>query len=1079
MKEAEQKPNPPAGREAAAAGAGDPPSGGALGTLIAWSLRNRVLVTLLTVLAVGWGAWSLLSTPVDAIPDLSDVQVIVYTEHRGQSPRIVEDQVTYPLTTALVSVPGSKAVRGYSFFGYSLAYVIFDDGTDPYWARSRVLEYLNAAQKRLPPGVTPALGPDGSGVGWVFEYALVSHERSLQELRSLQDWYLKYGLTGVEGVAEVASLGGFVKQYQVNVDPARLEALDIPLADVEAAIRQGNMDAGGEVVEMGEAEFMVRGLGYLRGVEDIRNLPLRLNPGTGAPVFVGDVADVTVGPEMRRGIAELDGFGEVVGGIVVMRQGRNALEVIEAVKEKLEELSAGLPGDVRIVPVYDRSGLILRAIDNLRSKLVQEMLIVAAVCALFLLHARSALVAAFTLPAAVLAAFAAMRLQGLSANIMSLGGIAIAIGAMVDGAIILIENVHKHMEREHLLPPEARRDHWEVVLGAAREVGPAVFWSLLVITVSFAPVFTLEAQEGRLFRPLAFTKTYAMAAAAALSVTMVPILAGWFIRGRIPPEERNPVSRALIRLYRPAVRAVLRAPRLVAAGAFLIVAATAVPFSRLGSEFMPPLFEGDLLYMPTTLPGVSVAKARELLQQTDKIIKSFPEVEQVFGKIGRAETATDPAGLDMVETTIRLRPRAEWREGMTVDRLVAEMDAALKLPGVTNSWTMPIKNRIDMLSTGIKTPVGLKISGPDLDTLEAIGRRVEEALRAVPGTATAFAERAVGGNYLDVAIDRREAARYGLGVSDVQTVIQTALGGMAVTTTVEGLERYPVSLRYARELRDNVEDLKRVLVHGPGGIRVPLGQVARISTSKGPMVIRSEDTRPNAWVFVDVRGMDVGRYVESARPALMEAVRLPQGYSIAWSGEFEHMERANRRLMAVVPLTLFIIVILLYLNTRSMAKTAMVMLAVPFSLVGAVLAVYLLGYNLSPAVWVGMIALAGLDAETGVLMLLYLDNAWRDRVREGRMRSLADLREAVDHGAVRRVRPKVMTAAVILAGLVPILWSGGAGSDVMKRIAAPMLGGIATALLMVLIVFPAIFAIWRGRRRELAERPQSHPITNE
>jgi Cu(I)/Ag(I) efflux system membrane protein CusA/SilA len=1065
MKEALESPDPSEDRKAAVIGEGSgaTPPGGALGTLIAWSLRNRVLVTLLTVLAVGWGAWSLMATPVDAIPDLSDVQVIVYTEHRGQSPRIVEDQVTYPLTTALVSVPGSKAVRGYSFFGYSLAYVIFQDGTDPYWARSRVLEYLNAAQKRLPPGVTPTLGPDGSGVGWVFEYALVSHERSLQELRSLQDWYLKYELTGVEGVAEVASLGGFVKQYQVNVDPARLEALDIPLSQVEMAIRQGNMDAGGEVVEMGEAEFMVRGLGYLRGVEDIRDLPLRLNPGTGAPVFVGDVADVTVGPEMRRGLAELDGFGEVVGGIVVMRQGQNALEVIEAVKAKLKELSAGLPRDVRIVPVYDRSGLIMRSIGNLRNKLLLEMLIVAAVCALFLLHARSALVAVFTLPAAVLMAFGVMRLQGLNANIMSLGGIAIAIGAMVDGAIILIENVHKHMEREHALPPEDRRDHWEVVLHAAREVGPAVFWSLLVITVSFAPVFTLEAQEGRLFRPLAFTKTYAMASAAILSVTMVPILAGWFIRGRIPSEDRNPVSRALIRLYNPVVVAVLRAPRLVVAGAAVVVAITAVPFSRLGSEFMPPLFEGDLLYMPTTLPGVSVAKARELLQQTDKIIKAFPEVDQVFGKIGRAETATDPAGLDMVETTIRLKPVEQWRPGMTVDRLVAEMDAALKLPGVTNSWTMPIKNRIDMLSTGIKTPVGLKISGPDLDTLEAIGRRVEEALRSVPGTATAFAERAVGGNYLDVEIDRREAARYGLGVSDVQTVIQTALGGMTVTTTVEGLERYPVSLRYARELRDNLEDLKRVLVHGPGGIRVPLGQVARISTSKGPMVIRSEDTRPNAWVFVDVRGMDVGRYVESARPALMRAVRLPQGYSIAWSGEFEHMQRANRRLMAVIPLTLFIIVILLYLNTRSMAKTAIVMLAVPFSLVGAVWAVHLLGYNMSPAVWVGMIALAGLDAETGVLMLLYLDNAWRDRVREGRMRSLADLREAIDLGAVRRVRPKVMTAAVILAGLVPILWGDGAGSDVMKRIAAPMAGGVITSVLMELAVYPAVFYLWRKR----------------
>lgn len=1034
-----------------------------MNALIGWSLKNRVLVLLLTALLAGWGTWSLFSTPVDAIPDLSDVQVIVYTEHKGQSPRIVEDQVTYPLTSALVSVPGSRVVRGYSFFGYSLAYVIFEDGTDLYWARSRVLEYLNYAQKRLPPGVTPTLGPDGTGVGWVFEYALVSRKRSLQELRSLQDWYLKFELAGVDGVAEVASLGGFVKQYQVNVDPARLQSLDISLTDVEMAIRGGNMDAGGEVIEMGEMEFMVRGLGYLKGVEDIRNLPVRMGRAGGAPIHVGDIADVAIGPEMRRGIAELDGKGEVVGGIIVMRHGGNALQVIEGVKRKLEELKAGLPEDVEVVPTYDRSHLIGEAIGNLRGKLLEEMLIVALVCAVFLLHARSALVALFTLPTAILAAFAVMRWQGINANIMSLGGIAIAIGAMVDGAIILVENVHKHLEHEQAKPEGERRDHWEVVLAASREVGPAVFWSLLVITASFVPVFTLEAQEGRLFQPLAFTKTYAMAAAALLAVTVIPVLCGYFIRGRIPAEEKNPVNRLLVRLYHPVVRAVLKAPALVLAGAAALVALTALPFSRLGSEFMPPLFEGDLLYMPTTLPGVSVTKAREILQQTDKIIKAFPEVEQVFGKIGRAETATDPAGLDMVETTIRLKPAKAWRPGMTVEKLVEEMDAALKLPGITNSWTMPIKNRIDMLSTGIKTPVGLKISGPDLDTLEAIGRRVEEAVRRVPGTATAFAERAVGGNYLDVAIDRREAARYGVNVSDVQAVIQTALGGMAVSTTVEGLERYPVSLRYARELRDNLEDLKRVMVPVPGGGQVPLGQVAAIGTSKGPMVIRSEDARPNAWVFVDVRGMDIGSYIAKARPALAEAISLPPGYSLAWSGEFEFMQRANRRLMAVIPLTLGIILILLYLNTRSLAKTAIVMLAVPFSLVGAVWTLYLLGYNLSLAVWVGMIALAGLDAETGVIMLLYLDQAWESAKARGKALTWADLREAIDHGAVRRVRPKVMTASVILAGLIPILWSQGAGSDVMKRIAAPMVGGVVTSVLMELVAYPALFYLWKRR----------------
>jgi copper/silver efflux system protein len=1033
-----------------------------LARLIAWSIRNPVLVILAAMLSAGLGAWALSETPIDALPDLSDAQVIVYTEHKGQSPRIVEDQVTYPLTTSLVSVPGARVVRGYSFFGYSLVYVIFADGTDIYWARSRVLEYLSTAQKRMPPGAAPTLGPDASGVGWVYEYALVSDKRSLQELRSLQDWFLKYQLASIEGVAEVASLGGYVKQYQVNVDPSRLAAYGIPLDRVEAAIRGGNSDAGGEVIEMGEAEFMIRGLGYLRGLDDIRDLPISGGDG-GAPVRVRDVADVQVGPEMRRGLAELDGQGEVVGGIVVMRYGQNALQVIDAVKRKIEALGPGLPPDVRIVPTYDRSLLIHRAVDNLRNKLIEEMLIVALVCGIFLLHVRSALVAVFTLPAAVLIAFLVMRLQGLNANIMSLGGIAIAVGAMVDGAIILIENAHKHLEREALKPAAERLPHREVISAAAAEVGPALFWSLLVITVSFIPVFTLEAQEGRLFRPLAFTKTWSMAAAAILAVTVVPVLMAWFIRGKILPEHRNPINRFLIRLYQPVAGFVLEHPRKVVAGAFLIVLATVYPFRKLGSEFMPPLFEGDLLYMPTTLPGVSVAKAKEILQQTDKIIKAFPEVEQVFGKIGRAETATDPAGLDMVETTIRLKPEKAWRPGMTPEKLIDEMDAALKFPGLTNSWTMPIKNRTDMLSTGIKTPVGIKISGPNLDTLQAIGERAEALLRDVPHTSSAFAERAVGGNYLDIRIDREAAARFGISVADIQGVIQTALGGMTVTTTVEGLERYPVSLRYSRELRDNLEDLKRVLVSAPGGRQVPLGQVAELVPSRGPMVIRSEGARPNAWVFVDMRGTDIGTYIRDAQKALGGSLSLPAGYDLVWSGEFEFMQRAQKRLMLVIPLTLFLIVILLYLNTRSLAKTAIVLLAVPFSLVGAIWFVYALGFNMSLAVWVGLIALAGLDAETGVVMLLYLDRAYAEAKAAGRLRNMADLRSAIDEGAVQRVRPKVMTACVILAGLLPILWSHGTGSDVMQRIAAPMAGGVLTSVLMELAVYPAIYRLWRGR----------------
>jgi Cu(I)/Ag(I) efflux system membrane protein CusA/SilA len=1030
--------------------------------IIEWSVRNKFLVILTVLFLIGWGVYSMLTIPIDAIPDLSDVQVIVYTEYPGQSPRIVEDQVTYPLTTAMVSVPGSKVVRGYSFFGYSLVYVIFEDGTDLYWARSRVLEYLNYAQKRLPPKVVPTLGPDGTGVGWVYQYSLSSDRRSLQELRSIQDWYLKYELTAVEGVAEVASVGGFVKQYQVTVDPTRLLAYNIPLNMVEMAIQKSNNDVGGEVIEMSEMEFMVRGLGYIKSIDDVKSIPIMVDKRSGTPVYVKDIADVALGPLMRRGLSEENGEGEVVGGIIVMRHGQNALEVIDRVKKKLEILKQGLPDDVKIVTVYDRSGLIERAISTLREKLTEEIIIVAIVCIIFLLHARSSFVAIFTLPTAILISFIVMKAQGINANIMSLGGIAIAIGAMVDAAIIMIENAHKHIERENEKPPEERKEHWHVILDAAKEVGPALFYSLLVITVSFIPVFTLEAQEGRLFKPLAFTKTYSMGAAALLSITIVPILMGYWIRGKILPEEKNPINRFLIKIYHPVVDFVLKYNKWILVGTLIILAITIFPFSRLGSEFMPPLYEGDLLYMPTTLPGVSITKAREILQQTDKIIRQFPEVHHVFGKIGRAETATDPAGLDMIETTIMLKPENEWRPGMTPDKLVDEMNAALQFPGLSNVWTMPIKNRVDMLSTGIKTPVGLKISGPDLQVLEQIGKDVEAVIRTVPGTLSAFAERAVGGNYLDFDIDRKEAARYGLTVGDVQNIIQTGMGGMSVTNTVEGLERYTVNLRYSRELRDNLEALSRVLVPTPTGEQIPIGQLATITPRKGPMVIRSEDTRPNAWVYVDIKDIDVGTYVQNAKRTVAEKIKLPPGYNIIWSGQYEYMQRAEKRLMYVIPMTLFIIFVIIYLNTRSVTKVAIVFMAVPFSLIGTFWLLYILGYNLSIAVWVGIIALAGLDAETGVVMLLYLDVAFDEWKKKGLMRGLKDLKEAIHYGAVKRVRPKIMTASVIIAGLLPIMWSHGTGADVMKRIAAPMVGGVVTSVMMELAVYPVIYYLWKG-----------------
>ncbi len=1030
--------------------------------IIEYSVKNRFLVILAVVFLMGWGIYSLYNIPVDAIPDLSDVQVIIYTKYEGQSPRIVEDQVTYPLTTALVSVPGAKVVRGYSFFGYSLVYVIFKDGTDLYWARSRVLEYLNYAAKRLPTGVVPTLGPDATGVGWVFEYTLSSNKRSLADLRTIQDWYLKYQLSTVPGVAEVASIGGFVKQYQVTVDPAKLLAYNIPLSDVEMAIKKSNNDVGGETIEMGESEFMIRGLGYIKSIQDVENIPVMVDKKTDTPVYIKDIANVAFGPEMRRGIAELDGKGETVGGIIVMRYGENALSVIQGVKKKLAELKQGLPPDVKITPVYDRSSLIERAIDTLKDKLIEEILIVAFVCIIFLMHFRSAFVAIFTLPTAILMAFIVMRAQGINANIMSLGGIAIAIGAMVDAAIIMIENAHKHIEHDMQKPPEQRRERWQLIIEAAKEVGPSLFYSLLVITVSFIPIFTMEAQEGKLFKPLAFTKTYSMAAAAILSITLVPVLMGYWIRGNIKPEEKNPINKFLIKIYHPVVNYVIKHWKYVIVTTLVLMALTYIPFSRLGSEFMPPLYEGDLLYMPTTLPGISITKARELLQQADKIIASFPEVRHVFGKIGRAETATDPAGLDMTETTIMLKPESEWPKGMTVKKLIDQMNEAIHFPGVTNAWTMPIKTRTDMLSTGIKTPVGIKISGPNLDTLQSIGEKVEAVMRTVPGTLSAYAERTVGGNYVDININREEAARYGLTIQDVEDVIQSAMGGMNVTTTVEGLERFPVNLRYGREQRDNVDDLKRVLVPTPTGAQVPMGQLADFTVHKGPMVIKTEGTRPNAWVYVDLKTSDIGTYVKNAQKIVAQTIHLPVGYSLVWSGEFEYMQHANQRLMVVIPMTLFIIFLIIYLNTKSLKKVAIIFLAVPFSLVGTFWLLFILGYNLSIAVWVGIIALAGLDAETGVVMLLYLDVAYKEWQDKGMMRGIKDLIDSIHHGAVKRVRPKIMTASVIVAGLIPIMWSNSAGADVMKRIAAPMLGGVVTSVLMELAVYPVIYYLWKS-----------------
>ncbi len=1038
---------------------------GLIQKLIEWSINNKFLVILFTAALIMGGIWAVFTTKVDAIPDLSDVQVIIYTEYPGQGPRIVEDQVTYPLTTKMLSVPYAKDVRGYSFFGFSMVYIIFEDGTDLYWARSRVLEYLSGIKSQLPEGVSPQLGPDATGLGWVYQYVLQSDKKDLQELRSLQDYFLKYELSSIPGVSEVASVGGYVKQYQVNVDPNKLAYYGIPLQKVKMAIQRSNNDVGGRLLEMGEAEYMVRGLGYIKSTEDLKNISIGVSTNSGSPVYLSDVADVTIGPELRRGLADWNGEGETVGGIVIIRYGENALSVIEKVKERLAELKKSLPADVQIKTAYDRSSLIDRAIDNLKDKLLEETIVVALIIILFLLHFRSSLVAIFTLPTAVLAAFLVMKLQGINANIMSLGGIAIAIGAMVDASIILVENAQTHMVHNQARPLSERLPHWNVILEAAKEVGPSIFYSLLVITISFIPVFTLEQQEGRMFKPLAFTKTYSMAAAAILTVTIVPILLGYFVKGRMRREDENPITKFLARLYHPVVDFVMNRRWWIMGAAVLIVIATYIPYSKLGSEFMPPLDEGDLLYMPTTLPGISITKAKEILQQTDKIIKTFPEVESVFGKIGRADTPTDPAPLSMIETTIRLKPHDQWRSGMTTDKLIDEMNNAIQIPGLTNAWTMPIKTRIDMLSTGIKTPVGIKIAGPDLNVLQDIGKQIEDAAKTIPGTRSAYAERSVGGNYVDFDIDREAIARYGLSVGDVQDVFMSAVGGMNITRTIEGLERYPVNLRYQRDYRENLESLKRVLVPTPQGGNIPLEELGSIEVKKGPPMIKSENARPNTWVYIDIKDIDVGTYVDRAKEIINEKVTLPPGYSIKWSGQFEYMERASKHLMLVIPLTILIVIVLLYMNTKSMLKTGIVLLALPFSMVGAIWYLYIAGFHLSVAVWVGIIALLGVDAETGVVMLLYLDIAYENFKKKGLLKNIASLKEAIFEGAVKRVRPKLMTVLTMLFGLLPILIGIGTGSDVMKRIAAPMVGGILTSLILELTVYPAIF--YTIKKREM------------
>jgi Cu(I)/Ag(I) efflux system membrane protein CusA/SilA len=1045
--------------------------------LIRWSIANRFLVLLATLILTAWGVWSLSKTPLDAIPDLSDVQVIIRTTYPGQAPQIVENQITYPLTTTMLSVPGAKTVRGYSFFGDSFVYILFEDGTDPYWARSRVLEYLNQVQSRLPPQAKTALGPDATGVGWVYEYALVdrSGRMDLSQLRALQDWFLKYELKAVPNVAEVASIGGMVRQYQIVLDPDKLRAYDIPHGKVIEAVRKANQESGGSVLELGEAEYMVRVSGYLQSLDDFRKIPLTTTDA-GVSVRLGDVARIQIGPEMRRGIAELNGEGEVAGGVIVMRSGKNALETIDAVKAKLEKLKPGLPPGVEIIPTYDRSNLIKRAVKNLEEKLIEEFIVVAVVCVVFLFHFRSAFVAIVSLPLGILVAFTVMYYQGVNANIMSLGGIAIAVGAMVDAAVVMIENAHKHIEAWNLQNPGETlkgEAHWRVIGDAAAEVGPALFFSLLIIVLSFIPVFTLEAQEGRLFSPLAFTKTYSMAAAAGLAVTLIPVLMGYFIRGRIPAEQKNPLNRVLIALYRPLLDGVLRFPRTTLLAAAAIAVITIWPMSRLGGEFMPPLDEGDLLYMPSALPGISAGKVAELLQQTDRLIKTLPEVASVFGKAGRAETATDPAPLEMFETTIQFKPRDQWRPGMTTDKLVEELDRIVKVPGLSNIWVPPIRNRIDMLATGIKSPVGVKVAGTSLAEIDRITADVERIVKQVPGVSSALAERLTGGRYVDVKIDRDAAARYGMNIADVQGIVSAAIGGDNIGEVIEGLQRFPINVRYPREVRDSLEKLRQLPVLTDRGAQIRLGDVAAIQINDGPPMLKSENARLSGWVYIDIRGRDLSSAVRDMQQVVAKGVKLPAGYSISWSGQFEFLERATAKLKIVVPATLLIIFVLLYLTFQRFDEAFLIMATLPFALAGGIWLLWLLGHNLSVASAVGFIALAGVAAEFGVIMLLYLKHAWDARLAAGKT-SEADLLDAIREGAVLRVRPKAMTVAVIIAGLVPIMYGTGTGSEVMQRIAAPMVGGMITAPMLSMFVVPAVYLLLRRSRRKRTSRMAVH-----
>jgi copper/silver efflux system protein len=1039
-----------------------------LASLIRWSIQNRFLVLMATGLLLTWGIHATLSTPLDALPDLSDTQVIIRTEFPGQAPQVVEDQVTYPLTSTMLSVPGARTVRGYSFFGDSFVYIIFDDKTDLYWARSRVLEYLAQVTARLPPSAKPALGPDGTGVGWIYEYALIDHsgKYDISQLRALQDWFLKYELKSVPNVAEVASVGGLVKQYQVVLDPDRLRALGLTIDRVKQAISNSNNETGGSVLELGEAEYAVRATGYLKSLEDFRNVPVGLGTG-GTPILLGDVARIQIGPELRRGISEFEGKGEAVGGVIVMRAGKNALETIDAVQGKIASLKASLPAGVEIVPTYDRSELIHRSVATLRDRLIEEFVVVTLVCALFLVHLRSAFVAIVSLPLGILAAFTVMNWQGVNANVMSLGGIAIAIGAMVDAAVVMIENAHKHVEawnHENPARQPTAAERTRLIAEAAAEVGPALFFSLLIVTLSFVPVFTLEAQEGKLFGPLAFTKTYSMATAAALSVTLIPVLMFYFVRGRIPDEHSNPINRILICLYRPVLDFVLRHPQAIFNASALLVVAAIVPLTELGSEFMPPLVEGDLLYMPSALPGLSADKASQLLQQTDKVLMQFPEVERVFGKVGRAETATDPAGQEMFETTIQFKPQSKWPSGMTQDELIDKMNLALQIPGLSNLWVQPIRNRIDMLSTGIKSPVGIKIAGPDLKVIDRLGSEIEATVREIPGTRSAYAERVQGGRYIEVRIDRVRAARLGLTLADVQQVVALAIGGENVGETVEGLQRFPINIRYPRELRDSVEKLTVLPIVTGTAETTTLGAVADLVVTDGPSQIRSENARLNGWVYVDISGRDLGRYVRQAQQLVAERVVLPPGYSVTWSGQFEYLERATKKLAFVVPITLAIIFVLLYLTFRSLTEAALIMVTLPFALIGGLWLLFLLGYNLSIASGIGFIALAGVSAEFGVVMLIYLDHAIAKRRAAGRFHTETDLIEAIEEGAVLRVRPKAMTVTVIISGLLPIMFGGGTGSEVMRRIAAPMVGGMITAPILSMLVLPAAYFLLRRRK---------------